>query len=321
MELLSKGALEGPMRGSGAVFQRKMNGLLGTRFELRPIGSPRFHGEILGSRLFRSMQLVDIRFTAHSTRLLPGRPKSDGRGSFLVSWQLEGNSVVRQGGRECEVEQGEIFILDTSRPFEIETDEIWTRSVHMDAAFLSNIFPELKHLTARTFDSRAGAGIVCAEMLRHLFENAATLPEMMASRLAEGLCHLLAIALLDSEEVAPAHASRPYQRLSTIKAFIRNNLSDPNLHCATISANVGISLRQMHLLFSAEGSSVMRWVWSERLRHIARDLENRALSHRTVSSIAFDWGFSEAAHFSRAFKSAYGVTPMSYRHQPAKDSS
>ena len=103
--------------------------------------------------------------------------------------------------------------------------------------------------------------------------------------------------------------------MTQVRRFIRINLSDPRLDCATISSESGISLRHLHHLFSKEGTTVMRWVWSERLRRIAKDLENPALAHRTISSIAFDWGYSEAAHFSRAFKSVYGVPPLQYRQQ------
>ena len=35
--------------------------------------------------------------------------------------------------------------------------------------------------------------------------------------------------------------------------------------------------------------------------------------HRTVSEIAYGWGFSAMTHFGRAFKRAYGVLPSEYR--------
>jgi AraC-like DNA-binding protein len=31
--------------------------------------------------------------------------------------------------------------------------------------------------------------------------------------------------------------------------------------------------------------------------------------HRQISEIAYDWGFKSEAHFSRAFRSAFGLTP------------
>ena len=36
-------------------------------------------------------------------------------------------------------------------------------------------------------------------------------------------------------------------------------------------------------------------------------------SDRTISEIAFAWGFSSSAHFSRAFRKRFGVTPTAFR--------
>jgi AraC family transcriptional activator of tynA and feaB len=36
---------------------------------------------------------------------------------------------------------------------------------------------------------------------------------------------------------------------------------------------------------------------------------------RTLSEIAYAWGFSDMTHFSRRFKAAYGVLPSDYRRR------
>nr|WP_291557272.1 helix-turn-helix domain-containing protein [Comamonas sp. SCN 65-56] len=36
-------------------------------------------------------------------------------------------------------------------------------------------------------------------------------------------------------------------------------------------------------------------------------------SARSVSEIAFAWGFNDAAHFSRAFKNRFGCSPRDMR--------
>ena len=37
------------------------------------------------------------------------------------------------------------------------------------------------------------------------------------------------------------------------------------------------------------------------------------LAERPVAAVAARWGFVDAAHFSRAFKTTYGVSPSEYR--------
>ncbi|MCO5162706.1 MAG: helix-turn-helix domain-containing protein [Mesorhizobium sp.] len=309
--------LDASARPSGFAFQREINDLLGTRFELRPIGSNRLDGQILSRRFLPGMRFADLRFTAHSTRLMPGRPRTGYHHTFLVSWQLEGKSFVSQSGRSCSARPGEIFILDTSKPFEIETADMRTRSIYIDAIYLRQGFPEFEHFTATTFDSGSGAGAVCANMISHLFSEPAVVAPTMVGRLADGLSNLLAISLLESEtpELSQRWLSPDTERVRQVKQHIRTRLADPTLDCAAICAASGISLRHLHQLFTKEGTTIMRWVWAERLQRIAKDLENPGLAHRTISSIAFDWGFSAAAHFSRAFKTAYKVTPQVYRQR------
>ena len=36
-------------------------------------------------------------------------------------------------------------------------------------------------------------------------------------------------------------------------------------------------------------------------------------SHRSISDIAFSWGFSSGAYFSRVFRAQVGVSPTEYR--------
>jgi AraC-like DNA-binding protein len=45
------------------------------------------------------------------------------------------------------------------------------------------------------------------------------------------------------------------------------------------------------------------------------DLCDPALRNRTISDIAFSWGFVDASHFSRAFKARFGCTARDVRAQ------
>lgn len=295
--------------------QRQINGLIGTRFQLEPMGSRRFFGEVLRSQIHQGVRLLDIRLSAHTTRLIPGRPREGPSGMFLVSLQLEGKSQVTQAGRSCESEPGQIFIIDTTRPFEIETLDMRSRSVYLDASFMRFGFPEHEHFTATALDSRSGAGAICSNLISYMFSASEMASPVLASKMGESLSSLLALALLDadSDTNLDGRFSKNSETLAKVRRYIRLNLRDSSLDCATISNECGISLRRLHQLFSEDGTTVMKWVWQERLAQVARDFKNPALAHRSTSMIAFDWGFSEPAHFSRSFKKAFGKTPMSYR--------
>lgn len=300
------------VRGSGAVFQRQLNELLRTRFELSAERSGTYHGEIRKSYVSRHLRLADISFTRHSTRLKAGKPSRQGR-SFLVSHQIEGQSCVRQGGREAMIGPNQIFFIDTTQPFEIETDDIRTRSIYLDSHFWQEIFPEREQYTATALTCDGGMGYTCKTMIDEFFSMDWEVPDPLMQRLAGSLANLLAVSMVTTKPLDRSKLGANDQTIQRIHEAILRNISDPDLDCARIAREVGVSLRQLHAVFSSTGSTVMRHIWKRRLARIAADLENANLAHKPVSAIAFEWGFNEAAHFSRQFTAHFGMPPKKYR--------
>jgi AraC-like DNA-binding protein len=72
-------------------------------------------------------------------------------------------------------------------------------------------------------------------------------------------------------------------------------------------------VRYLHKLFETEQATVADWVRRRRLERCRRDLLDPGLSHEAASTIADRWGFTSAAHFSRAFRAEYGLPPGEYR--------
>jgi AraC-like DNA-binding protein len=98
-----------------------------------------------------------------------------------------------------------------------------------------------------------------------------------------------------------------------IKRHIEANLRDPGLTPERIAAEHFVSRRQLYTLFEAEGCGVRAWIRERRLERCRRDLRDPALRDETVLSIATRWGFTDASHFSHAFRAAYGMSPSAYR--------
>ncbi|MEU8352550.1 helix-turn-helix transcriptional regulator, partial [Streptomyces sp. NPDC048845] len=88
-----------------------------------------------------------------------------------------------------------------------------------------------------------------------------------------------------------------------------------------VAAAHHISLSYLHRLFAqrAHGETVAATIRSRRLEHARRDLENPALRTTPLYAIAARWGLPRAGEFSRAFKSAYGISPGEYRLRALRD--
>jgi AraC-like DNA-binding protein len=98
-----------------------------------------------------------------------------------------------------------------------------------------------------------------------------------------------------------------------LRDYALAHLGDPGLSPEAVALACYVSVRQLHRVFAREGLTFGGWVREQRLRRCRDELADPRLSHLTAAEIAARWGFRSAAHFSRAFRARYGVTPASRR--------
>jgi AraC-like DNA-binding protein len=55
--------------------------------------------------------------------------------------------------------------------------------------------------------------------------------------------------------------------------------------------------------------TVSDYMWRTRLQNCRHELE--AYGGKTVTDVAFSWGFSSSSHFSRVFRKYFGIVPSS----------
>ena len=106
--------------------------------------------------------------------------------------------------------------------------------------------------------------------------------------------------------------------LQRIYDCIERKLGDPDITPVRIAQIEGISERYLQKLFETTGDNFTHYLRERRLQHCWSDLANRAEAHRSVSDIAFNYGFSDAAHFSRSFRDRFGLSPRTFRQQQAE---
>jgi AraC-like DNA-binding protein len=146
----------------------------------------------------------------------------------------------------------------------------------------------------------------------HMLELAHGSPPLggtQASLLMDSLCNLLALAA--AGDIAGARLQGELQ-IEAVLAFCRDNLHDPELSPQQAADHVGISLRTLHSRFGQIGQTFGRWVLQSRLEACARAL--REPGQRTISVIAYRWGFNDLSHFNRAFRAHFDMTPGEWRH-------
>lgn len=127
--------------------------------------------------------------------------------------------------------------------------------------------------------------------------------------------HLAQLALLARGSVpagsADSRAALRFGFLQAARNILARDLHRPGLSPATVSAALGISVRQLHIVFEPAGMSFSRTLIAMRLAETRRLLQSAPAL--TVTDIAHACGFDSIATFYRVFRSAYGMTPGDVR--------
>lgn len=101
------------------------------------------------------------------------------------------------------------------------------------------------------------------------------------------------------------------QNLQRALDYIEKNITQ-NISLYDISREAGFSVPHFYRLFKRlTGDTVGEYILRQRMAMAAKDLTD---SNKSVSSIAFEYGFESHDVFTRAFTRVYGIPPNKYRH-------
>jgi AraC family transcriptional activator of tynA and feaB len=263
-------------------------------------------------------RIVDATFTPHHTANAPAAQARKKRDTFLLSIQHDGDVEVAQDGRSTRIRPRDFFLIDTARPFTIETGDMRCLSLYFSGERLRAVMPDIDAFTATAISGKPGSGAFFRAALTGLYRNAGAMDDASARNVAESIPHLLAAALrsiVPDLAVARACSERVY--VEQIRSFALERLADPDLSCEMIAKGVALSVRHVHELFSRQHETLMKWVWNQRLARARADLSTPARRDRSIGDIAFACGFIDSAHFSRSFKGAFGASPRAFRQARA----
>lgn len=115
-----------------------------------------------------------------------------------------------------------------------------------------------------------------------------------------------------AEDALEPHTRRQALRMR-IDAYVQQHLADPDLSPTTIAAAHHISTSYLHKLFRNQAVTITRLIRQYRLERCLRTLADPRYASHPLHRIASSWGFTDKAHFSRIFRTAYGMPPSDYR--------
>lgn len=262
----------------------------------------------------RSLGLLEISaMSAPSHRWVRNNAhlRTHARDDLWLGCLLQGHAEVRQCGQHARLAAGDMVLYDAAQPFEFE---VAPREI-----LLARI--PRSELQGRFASTQSRVGLALNDSIPGVAPLRAMLRDAMASQLLQqdaAVAQRFSMALLDVLALTLEVGSPPgaaggsaaerdlYRR---IHAYILENLGCAQMSLDTLARQHHVCARTVTRAFARHNQTPMGLVWQLRLQASRQALlQGRCTS---VTEAAFAHGFSDAAHFSRAFRKAFGCMPSS----------
>jgi AraC-like DNA-binding protein len=263
--------------------------------------------QTLGDLSLSRLQTEPVQYERHP-RHIAGTAEEQ----YLITIPRRAPVEFRQMGREVRCDPGGFIIERGDEPYRFSYEAANDLCVLKVAKpVLSNRLRNPDRFCAQVFNGREGLGGLFTTMAQQVQAQA---PSDLAAGTVLGrqLIELLTLAIDRSSDTADvAQSTVRAAHLRRAEEVIRRNLSNPDLSPDLVAEACGISKRYLHEIFADGNGTVSKLIREERL--IAARNMLQTPDPGPMSDIAYRFGFSDQAQFSRLFKAMFGQTPSGYR--------
>ncbi|MBQ1115982.1 AraC-like ligand-binding domain-containing protein [Streptomyces anulatus] len=295
-----------------AYWNDSVNRTLGP-MTVTPRGDGPFDARIVTDRL-GYLQVSTMEADAERVSRTPALTARSSEALVAFGVQVSGTATFVQDGRRAEVGEGDLVVCDRSRPYSFDYPHRFTTHIfQLPHHVLGVSTSDIQQATGHAISTRDGFGAVLLPFLATLATSRDACPPTVADRLAGSVVDLFATLLAERALLGTPDTDTARSHLVLrIREYISRNLGNPELSPESIARTHRISIRYLHRLFEGEGITVGRFIQKRRLEECGRELARRGRTAPTMSAVAQRWGFVNPAHFSRAFRAAYGVSPREW---------
>jgi AraC-like DNA-binding protein len=260
------------------------------------------------------IKLCNIRVGPHRIERTSELIRRDDSGVLKVVFQLAGRTFLEQAGRQLVLTPGTWSLYDTSRPyraFTLEPVEMLAMLVPRERLVDKSL--EVGGLTLQRLTAAAGLGRLVQRFIGSLLEDGGALGPDLSPELGDTAVDLVRVAVLEQCRASSVLSAGDLLK-ERIKAYVRRHLRDPRFSIEMMAVAMNCSKRYLHKAFrGAERQTLSHYIWGCRLECCRAELLDPKSLGKSITEIAFSYGFNNAAHFSRCFKTRFGVTPSDYR--------
>lgn len=283
--------------------------------ETRPLDREDFEAEIDCVPLGRGW-LANPRSSPAIVTRHPGHAVKTRERPYFLHLQLKGRLKVVQDGREAFLDRGDLVLTDSAMPYTLRYEEACSTLVMiLTAGDLANRLPAPDDLLGVKLSGSEGMAATASSLLAGIWEHAraGNLSETTGDTLSSAVLDVFAASWLATASVHVPESAVSISRRIQIRRHVEAHLRDPELSARSVAGAFGISPRYLHIIFSTGDETVSNLILRRRLEECAKQLRDPVWARRTITEIAFSWGFNNATHFARVFRERYGSSPRDYR--------
>ena len=287
--------------------------------QLETSGNDEFKAE------FRTMELGPLRlFACHTNATLVGvRRYSDIANDenqshcliyLPVQMQGEQGSWHYQCGKESRGGERIITMVEGSRDYRVHRPGFLGITLIVPHALLLERLPRIQKYCIIPHDASTGSFALAWDFIMSLWFNQHSLDEHSRITYARTVIELLAVAF-ETSGTAQASQDKSVKIAYLQKAleYIDAQLGNRTIRPEDIASHLGIKKRYLYALFSEQDKSLHTLVRDKRLERCHATLQDSSMASLSITEIAFRWGFSSTAHFSRVFREKYSMSPRDFR--------
>jgi AraC-like DNA-binding protein len=211
-----------------------------------------------------------------------------------------------------------ILALDLNQPIRMQRNACRVLTLFVPGEMVQASFPDAEAIHGRVIHETTPLTRLIVEHLSALSQNIAQMSTEAADEAIRSGAQML-IALFGKQALLSgnARAAGRAAMFGQVRRYIQANRNNAALSPESVMTALKLPRQTLYRLFQHEGG-VGAYIRHLRLRHAADELTRKP--HTAVASIAYELGFKSPTDFTRAFRRAYGMTPLDFRSLTAQDS-
>lgn len=260
------------------------------------------------------VRVCSVRSNATRVERTPRLARDDLEPRIFLALQLNGSSLIVQGGREAVLRPGELAFSESTSPYTLlDGDGIRQHFFSIPVAALALPHDVIRRLAAVTLSPRHPV----ADLAGAYFGRIGARPDLStqpgADAIGQPSIDLVRILIATHLDAAAHGKEAAHATLQLrILEYVRAHLPDPGLNAAQIAAAHHISVRHLYNVLGEGGISLGDWIRTRRLEE-CRNALARPGQLIAIGSLGRRWGFRDASSFGRSFRAAYGMSPRAWR--------